>query len=130
MLKILSISRDLSIFRDGSVARERMVRYGSICDELHIIIPANNLQLTTHNRKTQISKNVFAYPSFGLNKFMALVKVYSVGLKILDLKLKGSFILEKDGFSMVDITRTINSGYLKAPLVHVLSLAKCMKVLV
>lgn len=59
-MKVLMISSDRKIFDPDSPVRKRMVEYGDIFEELHVIVFAKNSQGHTF---TEISKNVWAYPT-------------------------------------------------------------------
>jgi glycosyltransferase involved in cell wall biosynthesis len=63
---VISVGTDRKIFEEGSAARARMVEYGKLCKELHIII----YTLKTSNFKAQkISDTVWIYPTQSKNKF-------------------------------------------------------------
>ncbi len=63
---VLSIGSDRKIFEAGSAARERMIEYGTLFTELHIII----FSLAEHNLKPEkISDNVWIYPTNSKNRF-------------------------------------------------------------
>ncbi|TSC67769.1 MAG: hypothetical protein CEO19_38, partial [Parcubacteria group bacterium Gr01-1014_73] len=75
--KLLMISTDRKIFKEGSAVRVRMVEYGKIYNELHIIIFAKK------KFTTQISKNVWIYPTNSLAKFFYVFDAIKIGKKIL-----------------------------------------------
>ena len=57
---ILSIGTDKKTFEQGSAVRSRMAEYGTLFDELHIII----FTLKKHGFKAEkISENVWIYPT-------------------------------------------------------------------
>ncbi|MEK7129195.1 MAG: glycosyltransferase family 4 protein [Patescibacteria group bacterium] len=114
-MNVLMVSIDRKILEEGSAVRARMVEYGTICDELHIIIPTHNLQFTrqnfakqnlggqaTHNQRIQISENVFAYPAVGSNRIFTLFQVYRLGIRILatsyQLPATSSLVTSQDPF--------------------------------
>jgi glycosyltransferase involved in cell wall biosynthesis len=76
MTKVLMISLDSSILKPGSVASYRMADYGSICDELHILV------LKDAGDRIKISENVFAYPC-GSSRIAAIFSAIKTGKKIL-----------------------------------------------
>ncbi len=61
-MKVLSISADRKIFEDGSAVRRRMIECGKSCDEMHIIVFSTQKH-STPNNQSQISENVFVYPT-------------------------------------------------------------------
>lgn len=65
-MKILTIGSDRNLFREGSSARERIARYGSIADEYHIVVFSLASQKLT---QTKIAENVWAYPTNSSSKF-------------------------------------------------------------
>ena len=79
IMKILMLSLDGSILDKNSSSAGRMRDYGSICDELHIII------LGKSGEKNNLDKNIFVYPTSG-NRLAALLKAKNIGSKILSVK--------------------------------------------
>jgi len=89
------ISRDESILEPNSVSAGRMIEYGNLCDELHIIVlsgrkfitsPTPSLPLEKGEGKGggQISKNVFIYPTSSFFKFFSIFTAYRIGKRILN----------------------------------------------
>ena len=75
-LRILMISTDRNIFREGSEVRERMKEYAAFTKELHIIVfsvGGNKFE------KTQISPNCFAYPTNSLNRWFYVQDAINLG---------------------------------------------------
>jgi len=71
------ISIDASILEPDSASFRRMADYGSICEELHILV------LNGKGNRVKISENVFAY-SVGTNfRFMAVFRAIRASKKIL-----------------------------------------------
>ena len=62
------ISTDKKIFDEKSSVRQRMVDYGTIVDELHIIV-LNKKSKVSLKKKIKISNNVFVYPTNSKTKF-------------------------------------------------------------
>ncbi|MFC1612610.1 glycosyltransferase family 4 protein [Patescibacteria group bacterium] len=75
-MKVLMLSLDSSILDNNSVSASRMRDYGSICDELHIVV------LGKGGKKLELSENVFIYPT-EKNRLSALLKTKNIGKKIL-----------------------------------------------
>ncbi len=76
MMKILMVSLDGSILEPNSNSAGRMKDYGSICDELHILV------LKGAGDRVKISENVFAYPC-GSSRIAAIFSATGAGKKIL-----------------------------------------------
>lgn len=76
-MKVLMISLDESILNPQSEAASRMKSYGTICDELHILI------LKGTGGRIEISENVFAYPCGTNSKFLVFPRAIKAGRKIL-----------------------------------------------
>jgi len=76
-LRILSISTDRDIFREGSEVYGRMKDLGTIADELHIIVFSKG-----HFTETQISPNVRAYPTNSLSRWLYIFDAYVLAKKI------------------------------------------------
>ena len=66
-LKILIIGTDRSIFKPDSVARERMIEYGKIFDQLHIIIFTKRFQKFEIEK---IAENVWIYPTKSWSRWL------------------------------------------------------------
>ncbi|MFA5133267.1 MAG: glycosyltransferase family 4 protein [Patescibacteria group bacterium] len=75
-MKILMISLDGSILDKNSASFGRMVDYGSVCDELHILV------LKGTGGRIKVADNVFAYPS-GNSRLGAIFSAIKIGTKIL-----------------------------------------------
>ena len=82
-MKILSISTDRKIFEKNSESRERMIEYGKLFDEFHIVV--FNKQIT--NKASQITnqkiaENVWIYPTNSRNKFFYIFDAYKIASEI------------------------------------------------
>ncbi len=67
------ISSDLNILKEGSDVRERMREYGSLVDELHIIVLNQKSKI-----KNQKFGNVFIYPTNSFSKWFYIVDAYNI----------------------------------------------------
>ena len=82
------LSTDRNIFKKLSPVAERMKDYGSICDELHILViqkskvESRKLENIGKNSGVKISQNVFAYPVTSRFKLGTLFKAYRLGTRI------------------------------------------------
>lgn len=75
-MKVLMLSIDSSILKENSKSWRRMRDYGSICDELYIIIAG------AQKNKIQIAENVFAYGT-SEKRIISLIISFFLGKKIL-----------------------------------------------
>ena len=68
------IGTETGVLKEGSAAQQRIIEYGNLVKELHIIVLCKKLQ--TPNSKFQIpNSNVFVYPTNSLTKFNNLYLV-------------------------------------------------------
>lgn len=77
-MKILSIGTDRKLFEKSSAIRARQIEYGKLFGERHIIVFNTESKPTT-----QISENVFVYPTNSLSKFFYVRDAIKIGKKIL-----------------------------------------------
>lgn len=79
------ISTDRKVFDPESAVHKRMVEYGELVDELHIIVfSSRKHDLETASQKLQISDSVFAYPTNSLNRWLYVVDAIKLGKKIIE----------------------------------------------
>ncbi len=89
-MRVVMISTDRKIFEEGSAVRARMLEYGAIFGELHVIV------LSRHEHKIRdverLSKNVFAYPTNSSGKLAMVRDAVRIGKAIIkhDFEAKGS----------------------------------------
>lgn len=102
-MNIISVGSDRDIFIEGSPVRERVIKYGGLCNNLHIIIfTKRNLGFT----QTQISKNVFIYPTSSLSKWLYIYDAYKIGKTILDIDMVTTQDPFESGLAGMFIART------------------------
>jgi len=77
-MKVLMFSIDKNILEKGSQVRERMISYGTLVEELHII-----LYTKKGFSAEQISEKVFVYPTNLFFRFCYPVKAFFIGRRIL-----------------------------------------------
>lgn len=78
-LKVLMISTDRNIFTEGSDVSERMKEYGTLVDELHIVVMSDS----SHDLKEkQLAKNIWVYPTSSIFKFLRPYSAAQIGKKI------------------------------------------------
>jgi glycosyltransferase involved in cell wall biosynthesis len=77
-MKVLMLSIDESILREGSDAGKRMALYGRAAEELHIIV-------YTKEKKDafQIAENVYAYPATARFKVLYFLGFYTIAARLL-----------------------------------------------
>ena len=77
-MKVLMLSTDQSVFKSSSSSRERMKDYGSLVEELHIIVKNQKSKI-----KNQNFGNVFLYPTNDIFNFLYFFNAYKIAKKIL-----------------------------------------------
>lgn len=95
-MKVLMLSIDNKILKSGSKSQKRMVDYGTITDELHIIV----LSDASHKqREIQIGKNVFVYPTRNKFKIFYFLAAFKIGASIFEKSFpKIDLITTQDSF--------------------------------
>ena len=87
-MKILSIGSDKKLFDENSEVRRRIIEYGQLVDELHIVVFTNN-KLKIGNWKLKIAKNVFLYPTNSSSRWFYVFDAVKIGARIIrNLKLE------------------------------------------
>ena len=79
-MKVLMLSTDQKIFEEGSAVRQRMIDYGTIMDELHVIV------YTKRGFRIQnlgFRGNVFVYPTNTRFKPFYFFDAYKIAASIL-----------------------------------------------
>ncbi|MES2437251.1 MAG: glycosyltransferase [Patescibacteria group bacterium] len=66
-MNVISIGTDRKIFEEGSAVRQRMIEYGALFDQLHIIVFA---QSSLGLEAWRISNNVWVYPTNSFTKLL------------------------------------------------------------
>ena len=75
------ISTDRKIFEEGSAVRARMIEYGKLFDELHIIVFSK--RFTLHASRFTLSDNTFVYPTNSISKLFYISNAIRIGKSIL-----------------------------------------------
>jgi glycosyltransferase involved in cell wall biosynthesis len=79
-MKVLMISSNRNVATPGSLVAERMKEYGSLVEELHIVLLSN----ASHGlREAQIGKNVWVYPTNSATSFLRPLGAASLGKKLI-----------------------------------------------
>ncbi|HRZ30050.1 MAG TPA: glycosyltransferase [Candidatus Paceibacterota bacterium] len=80
-MKVLSIGTDRLIFDKNSNVRQRLIEYGGLFDELHVIVFAKK---KLDYQQEQIAKNVFVYPTSSSNKLGYIFDALKIGERLID----------------------------------------------
>lgn len=75
-MKALIIGSERRIFEEGSAARKRLLDYGTIADELHVIAFTKKGDT---NRSQKIGGSIFLYPTKSSNRFMYVFDAFRIG---------------------------------------------------
>lgn len=75
-LKVLMISNDRNICLPGSAAAERMKQYGTLLEELHIVLLSDKSHKLSN---LQLDKNVWVNPTNSLNRFLRPIDAARLG---------------------------------------------------
>lgn len=77
-MRVLSISTDRNIFKEDSEVRRRMVDYGGLVNELHIIIFCNK----EGEKDQKIADNVWVYPTNSKSRWFYIWNAIRIGKEI------------------------------------------------
>ena len=77
-MNLISISTDRGIFTEGSAVRQRMVEYGGLVDQLHVIC-FSRAGVGSHVR---IASNVWVYPTHSRSRFFYVHDANRIGAEI------------------------------------------------
>jgi len=77
-MKILSLSTDRGIFNEDSRVAQRMIEYGKLFDQLHIVVFCHQ-----EFREKRLSENVWVYPTNSRSRWLYVWDAYWIGKKIL-----------------------------------------------
>ncbi len=78
-MRILSISSDRKVFEQGSGVRSRLLEYGSLADEMHVIVFAKK---SLGFRAESFPPNIFVYPTNSLNRWMYIFDALRIAKRI------------------------------------------------
>lgn len=111
-MNVLSIGTDRTIFTEGSAARTRMVEYGRLFTELHIVVFAKSgLGLKVE----QIAPNVWVYPTQSRSRLFYVSNAYKVAKKVGTQKTGEWVVSTQDPFETGFVGMGL-SRVLRAPL--------------
>ncbi len=96
LMKVLMISTDLKIFDSTSEVRRRVLEYGNLVEELHVIVYAG---IKHQISSIRVGGNIFLYPTNTWFKPLYFWDAYEIGKNIIqDSKLSHSVITTQDPF--------------------------------
>ena len=75
------IGTDKKIFEDGSEARQRMIEYGRLAEQLHIIIFTKRIK---NSQRTALSENTFFYPTNSFSRWCYIFDAVKIAKKIIE----------------------------------------------
>jgi glycosyltransferase involved in cell wall biosynthesis len=87
-LNVLMISTDRKFFEDGSAARQKIIEYGGLVEELYVVVfVKNNAKIAksdaNHANKIQISDNVWLYPTNSKSRWSYISDAVRIGKEII-----------------------------------------------
>lgn len=113
-MKILSIGTDRAIFKEGSSPRARMLQYGQLFDELHIIVFA---KASLGLKDAQITTNVWVYPTQSRSRFLYMLDAITIGKKIVQSRgQKSDWIVSAQDPFETGVVGVRLARFLQAPL--------------
>lgn len=93
---VLMISSDRKVFEKDSAVRRRMIEYGGLVDELHIIVFSRRI------RNEKIADNVFVYPTNSFSRWCYIFDAIRIGKELIakdyELKAKSWLVTAQDPF--------------------------------
>ncbi|MDO8584888.1 MAG: glycosyltransferase [bacterium] len=99
-MKVLMFSTDVKILGDGTDARRRMVEYGTLFEELHVVVFTTR-KFPIPRPKSEIIGNVYFYPTNSRWKIARLWDAYKIAKSIirnLKLEIRNYVISAQDPF--------------------------------
>jgi len=88
-MRVLMISTDRKLFENGSSVSKRMIEYGSLFEELHVVVfSLKKLGFST----IKLSENVTIYSTEALTKLDYVLNAVSIGKNIVS-KINGKWII-------------------------------------
>lgn len=112
-MRVLMISTDRNIGIPGSAVSKRMIEYGSIVKELHIIIFSKRTYVIPEK---QIASNVYIYPTHSSNIFGYIFDAVKIGKRILAAAFFGQTIITTQDPFETGIVGVILKRFSKFPL--------------
>ena len=112
MINVLMISTDTKILEEGSSVRARMIEYGTLFKELHIVLFNTDTKAPV---EVSLSNNVHVYPTQSFSKLVYIKDAIKIGKKVIkekNLVVGESVITTQDPFETGMVGRMLskNSG--------------------
>jgi glycosyltransferase involved in cell wall biosynthesis len=82
-MRVIMISSDRRIFEERSAVRARMIDFGSIFTELHVIVSTKRLGDTHRPREWRLAPNVYVYATNSRNSWFYVFDTVIIGRRIL-----------------------------------------------
>lgn len=101
------ISTDQSIFKESSVVRQRILEYGDLFEELHVIVYTKR-ELRMKNYELRIGQNIFLYPTKTIFKLLYFFDAYKIAKKVIH---NSSFTIHNSAITTQDPFETALVGY-------------------
>lgn len=79
-MKVISIGSDRNLFMEGTEVRERTIKYGKLCQELHVIVFSKS---SSDLQPQKISENTWIYPTNSFDRWFYVWNAVSIGRKLL-----------------------------------------------
>lgn len=96
-MKVISIGSDRNLFKDGSAVRQRQIEYGTLFDELHIIV----FTKFGFEKKVQLSPNVWVYATNSFSKLTYVTRAVKIAGRIVkerNMKRMDALVTVQDPF--------------------------------
>lgn len=100
-MNLISIGTDRNIFIEGSKVRERMIEYGKMFEELHIIVfSTQKFQINSNNKiqNFKIGENTFVYTTNSRNKLFYAIDAFLILRKLIKNSRDGIVVSCQDPF--------------------------------
>ena len=94
-MKILIISSDKNLFKKGSIVQARHKTYGSLVDEIHVVVFASK---KLGFSKQKIGQNIWVYPTNSIGRPLYIIDAVKIVWKIINNKKHGWLITTQDPF--------------------------------
>ena len=108
MINVLMISTDTKILEEGSSVRARMIEYGTLFKELHIVLFSTDIKAPV---EVLLSNNVHVYPTRSFSKLVYIKDAVKIGKKVIkekNLLVGESVITTQDPFETGMVGRMLS----------------------
>ncbi|MSU55638.1 MAG: glycosyltransferase [Candidatus Taylorbacteria bacterium] len=83
-MRVLTIGTDRKLFEEGSAVRARVLEYGKLFDELHVVVFNNRFNVKDSRLKVeQIAPNCWIYPTNSWSRWFYVSGAFRIGRRIL-----------------------------------------------